>query len=120
MHVVLGRAMQTLHDNAVLKGSILQGGLKSSNCEFRITRNPISFEELTKILTAFPDNTQKVSAAYIVSPVFIDSTNHQLSQGLIQLKKSMAASRRMIMKTAQGKRLCREHYKKAFGSYKPH
>ena len=73
MHVVLGRAMQTLHDNAVLKGSILQGGLKSSNCEFRITQNPISFEELTKILTAFPDNTQKVSTAYIVSPVFIDS-----------------------------------------------
>jgi hypothetical protein len=74
MHVVLGRAMQILHDNAILKGLTLHGGLKGSNSEFRITQNPISLEDMTKIRTAFPDNTQKVSVAYLVSPVFIDST----------------------------------------------
>lgn len=73
MHVVLGKALQTLNDNGIIKGSILQGGLKGSNCEFRITQNQISFEELTKIWTAFPGNAQKVSVSYVVSPLYIDS-----------------------------------------------
>lgn len=77
-HRILGRAMRIFYDNAILSGSVLQGGLAGTDEELRITLNPISLEELNKIWSVFPNRSYRPSISYLVTPVKIDST-HEIS-----------------------------------------
>ena len=73
-HKILGLAMRVLYDNAVLKGSVLKGGLAGTDDELRISTQPVSFEELVRPWGSFQDKSYKLSACYLVSPVIIDSS----------------------------------------------
>jgi hypothetical protein len=73
-HKVLGRAMQILHDNAILKGSVLRGALAGTSEELRLTLHPVPLEELNRLWNSFPDKPYKLSACYMVTPVKIDAT----------------------------------------------
>jgi hypothetical protein len=73
-HTILGRAMNVLSDNAVLRGSALKGSLEGTDEEFRVTLNPVSLDELDRLWNSFNDKSFKLSICYIVSPVRIDST----------------------------------------------
>lgn len=69
---ILGKAMRILYDNPVLTGSILRGNLKKSE-KLRITLNPVSLDDMTKIWTTFQGRAYRPSAYYIVTPVKIES-----------------------------------------------
>ena len=71
---ILGRAMQIFYDNAVLKGSILKEGLTDVDEEFRLMLHSLSFDDMTKLWSAFPEKGFKLSVCYKVTPVKIEST----------------------------------------------
>ena len=68
---ILGKTMQLLHDNPVLKEEDLEGSLVSSGTTIRINKEVFPFE---KVITLFPNQPYKLSLAYRVGPVVLDST----------------------------------------------
>lgn len=72
---VLSRAMQVLHDNKVLKGSILKDNLSEEDEPLHVTQVPMSLDDMTKIWTTFQDRPFKPSVCYIVTPVVVRSQN---------------------------------------------
>lgn len=89
-HRILGRAMRIFYDNAILSGSILQGGLAGKNEELRITLNPISLEELNKIWSVFPNISYRASVSYLVTPVRINSMREMDMQRVISKEMNHA------------------------------
>ncbi|MGZ4106294.1 MAG: DUF4255 domain-containing protein [Tumebacillaceae bacterium] len=71
-HQMLGRAIQVLYDNMMIKGSSLQGSLADANEELRI----VMIEQLSlhTAITLFPSMPYKLSFSFKVGPVYIDST----------------------------------------------
>lgn len=76
-HLLLGKVIQVFHDNAVLKGSVLQGGLAGSGEEFRLVFHTLPFEETINLWQSFRDKSFKLSVCYRVTPVKIDSTRQR-------------------------------------------
>jgi hypothetical protein len=72
-HKWLGDAMNVLHENPVLKVPELQGELINKNYQIRITHNPVSLDDLTKIWQSLQPRPFKLSVCYRVGPVFIES-----------------------------------------------
>jgi len=71
-HKVLGRAMQTIYNHSILKGSVLKGNL-DKNEELHIMITSLSLEDLSKIWSTFPNKSFRSSVCYVVTPVRIDS-----------------------------------------------
>ena len=76
-HRALSRAMRVFHDNGILRGSLLRAddpstGLTASSV-LRVTLNPITMEDMTRIWSVFPDTPYEISVTYLVTPVEIDS-----------------------------------------------
>jgi hypothetical protein len=69
---ILGRAMQALHDNAILSGPQLRGGLIGTADSLKISLSPITLEERTRIWHAV-EKPYRISATYNVRVVSIDS-----------------------------------------------
>jgi hypothetical protein len=76
-HQALSRAMRVFFDNGVLHGSLLraQGTTRGLTADsvLRITLNPITMEDMTRIWSVFPDTPYEISVTYLVTPVIIDS-----------------------------------------------
>ena len=77
-HGWLGRAMGVLHDHPVLAGQEIQDALAGSELEsqierVRITPQPLTLEEMSKLWTAF-QTQYRISVAYAVEVVLIEST----------------------------------------------
>jgi hypothetical protein len=77
-HQWLGKAMSVLHDHPVLGAQEIQDALKKSDLEaqierVRITPQPMSLEEMSKLWTTF-QTQYRISAAYQVEVVLIEST----------------------------------------------
>lgn len=85
-HRVLGAAMSLLHDHPLLGRSELQAltspldtsGLSEQVERLRITPQPLSSDDMSKLWTAFATN-YRVSTAYEVSVVLIESTRRRRS-----------------------------------------
>ena len=73
-HILVGKVMQLFHDNAVAKGSILQGCLAGTMEELRIAIYPLPFETLFHLWQMFSEKSFKLSICYQVTPVEIEST----------------------------------------------
>lgn len=79
-HRALGRAMQVLHDNAILKGPALMSRLENINEEdyynlieeIRIILNPLSLDDLTKLWNSL-NTSLRLSASYEVRVIMIES-----------------------------------------------
>jgi len=76
-HLLLGKAMSLLHDHAVLgrdeiKNAFAVSGLNEQIERVRITPQPISLDEVSKLWTGF-QTQYRLSAAYAVSVVLIES-----------------------------------------------
>ncbi|MDQ0061118.1 DUF4255 domain-containing protein [Paenibacillus harenae] len=72
-HRILGRAMQVLYDNSVLRSPYLEGTLAESAETIRLSLVSMEGEELLK-LWQFGDLPYKLSVVYRVGPVMLDST----------------------------------------------
>ena len=71
-HRVLGRALQVLRDNTVLRGADLQGSLGEEDV-VRISVYPESAEDVLSIWSTFPERPYRPSVSFLVSPVEIES-----------------------------------------------
>lgn len=81
-HRVLGRAMQVLHDNSILSGSLLKGNL-DKNDELHIAQTSPTLDDLTKIWTTFQGKTFRPSVCYVITPVRIDSAREMSIQRVV-------------------------------------
>ena len=75
--------MRIFYDNGILAGSRLQGELAASDQPLRVTLNPISLEDLTRIWSIFPDSGYRSSVCYLVTPARIDSEDVKDTQRVI-------------------------------------
>jgi hypothetical protein len=75
-HMLLSKAMHILYDNAIVKGSELQGGLADAAEELRIILNPMTLEDSGKLWSAFM-RPFRLSVCYEVKVVYIDSEREQ-------------------------------------------
>ncbi len=82
-HRILGRLMQVMYDNAIVRGSVLHGTLAENNEEMRITLNNISMEEMNKIWN-FPNVPYKLSLAYRVGPLSVESKRVKDTRRVLQ------------------------------------
>jgi hypothetical protein len=76
-HRLLGRAMSVLHDHPLLGPGHIQAALPSNDLyaqveRVRITPEPLSVDEMSKLWTAF-QTQYRISAAYQVCVVLLDS-----------------------------------------------
>jgi|SRR5215213_3135639 len=67
-HLLLGQAMRVFFDNGSLTGSLLRGDLPRDE-ELRLTLQPVTVEEVTKVWSVFPDTLLQPSVSYLVTPV---------------------------------------------------
>jgi hypothetical protein len=72
-HQIMGRAMQIFYDNGILSGTALKGSLADRQEELRLTLNPISVEDLTRIWSVFPNRPYRPSVSYLATPARIVS-----------------------------------------------
>jgi hypothetical protein len=82
-HALLGAAIRALHDNAILTGSRLRGALSRSD-ELRISFQPITVEDLTRIWSVFPNTAFQPSVSYLVTPVRIASAIETVTQRVVE------------------------------------
>lgn len=87
-HKILGRAIQVLYDNAILKGDDLVGSLKGSEQHIRIQTKNLSYDEMMRIWN-FNDIPYNLSIAYRVGPVLIDSTRIKETKRVVESKISI-------------------------------
>ena len=73
-HILLGKVMQIFYDNAILKGSILQGSLAGTQEKLRMILYSLPFEEMFHLWQSFSEKSFKLSICYQVTPVTLDST----------------------------------------------
>lgn len=71
-HKILGRAIQVLNDNAILKGEALHGSLGNDEEEIKIQVKNLTYDEMMRIWN-FHDVPYSLSIAYRVGPILIDS-----------------------------------------------
>lgn len=77
-HQIIGRAIQTLYDNAVIAGAVLVGSLLAANEAIHLTMVPLSIEDRTHVWRSINTN-YRLSANYEVRVVHIETL--QRSEG---------------------------------------
>jgi hypothetical protein len=71
--LLLGFAMRVFFDNGILVGSTLRGNLPRDE-ELRLTLQPMTVEDLTRIWSVFPDSVLHASVSFLLTPVRLLST----------------------------------------------
>lgn len=84
---VLGAAMQVLNDTPNLVGIPVQGET------VRMTLDPITSEEMSRIWTLFPTANYRTSVVYIASPVWIDPAVPTPDAAFVTEHKSLVGNR---------------------------
>lgn len=84
-HMLLSKAMQIFHDNGIVKGSELQGGLAEEAEELRVILNPMTLEDSSKLWSAFM-RPFRLSVSYEVKVIYIDS-ERELESGQVLRKR---------------------------------
>lgn len=80
---IIGRAMQVLYDNSVLRGSSLIGTLAEREEEVRVVMDNISGNGMLNMWN-FADTPYRLTISYIVGPVFIDSTRIKTTKRVLE------------------------------------
>ncbi len=71
-HIILGRAMQVLYDDAILNGTQLAGGLALTDQSLKVTMVPLSLDERSRVWFSI-QKPYRLSIAYEVRVVNLDS-----------------------------------------------
>lgn len=87
-HRTLSRAMRVFYDNGILDGAMLRGGLPETEQALRVSLNPITVEDLTRIWSVFPQSSYRPSVCYLVSPVRVDSIDVASHQRVVQIEQA--------------------------------
>lgn len=79
---LMGRALQTLDDHALLQGTELRDALEGSDAEMRLVLETLNLEELTRVWQALQESYQ-LSVSYLVQVVEIDSAHEPVRGNLV-------------------------------------
>jgi len=71
---ILGRAIQALAADPVLRGSWLQGSLAGSDAQIRVAPHRLTLEEQSRLWNTFANRAFKLSVCYELTPVLIESS----------------------------------------------
>jgi hypothetical protein len=71
-HLILGRTMQALYDDAILNGTQLEGNLALTNEALKVTLSPLSLDERSRVWFAIQQR-YRLSVAYEVRVVNLDA-----------------------------------------------
>jgi hypothetical protein len=82
-HSVLGRAMQVLHDDAIISGSDLKGSLSGGD-RIHLSVDSASADRVVNIWNTFQDTPYRPSVSYVATPVIIESTREESVQRVIE------------------------------------
>ncbi|MFX3632984.1 MAG: DUF4255 domain-containing protein [Candidatus Pristimantibacillus sp.] len=82
-HRILGRVMQVLYDNSVIRAPYLEGSLAESGETLRISHIGMEGEEMLK-LWQFGDLPYKLSVVYRIGPVLLDSTRSKTVSRVVE------------------------------------
>lgn len=86
-HRALSRAMRVFYDNGILQGSLLRADDPSTGLTeesiLRVTLNPITMEDMTRIWSVFPDTPYEISVSYLVTPIAIDSSREGIGAPVV-------------------------------------
>ncbi len=86
-HTALSRAMRVFYDHGILEGSLLRSEVPSkgltADATLRVTLNPITMEDMTRIWSVFPDTPYEISVTYLVTPVAIESSREETSAPVV-------------------------------------
>jgi hypothetical protein len=85
-HSVLGRAVQILGDNSIIKGSALKGSFAGDDDELHVSTGHISLDDLTKIWSTFQETPFRPTACYMVTPVRIESAREMEGKRVLERK----------------------------------
>lgn len=80
--IVLGKAMQTLYDRAILEASDFTTAPGASGEQIRLVLNPVSLEELTRVWQAL-EISYRLSVCYIARVAIVDSQQEQFKQPIV-------------------------------------
>lgn len=86
-HKLLGKVLQVLHDNCILRGSNLQDSLSGTSEQLRVNLEALSLEELSLVWDALNEPYQ-LSVTYLVQLVKIDSDLEPVSSQLVVKKEA--------------------------------
>jgi hypothetical protein len=86
-HKLLGKVLQVLHDNCILRGSTLQDALSGTSEQLRVNLEALSLEELSLVWDALNEPYQ-LSVTYLVQLVKIDSDLEPVSSQLVVEKEA--------------------------------
>lgn len=84
---VLGRAMQVMHENAVIRGSALEGSLADGR-KLHVSMNPDvsqSADGVLSLWSTFDKTAYQPSVSYLVTPVSIDSEREEPVQRVVEM-----------------------------------
>ena len=86
-HRALSRALRVFYDPGILQGSLLRAddpstGLTAESI-LRVTLNPMTMEDMTRIWSVFPDTPYEISVSYLVTPVAIDSAREDIGAPVV-------------------------------------
>lgn len=81
---VIGKTMQVLYANSVVRGSLLQGTLSATFEELKIMFYPLSIDDMNKLWSMFGSKAYKLSVTYKVSAALIDSTREVAGDRVIK------------------------------------
>jgi hypothetical protein len=71
-HLILGRTMQALYDDAILNGTQLEGNLALTNEALKVSLSPLSLDERTRVWFSI-QKPYRLSVAYEVRVVNLDA-----------------------------------------------
>jgi hypothetical protein len=87
---LLGRALQTLHDDAILSGPQLLGGLAGTGESLKLKLAPLTLEEQTRVWHAV-QRPYRLSLTYEVRVIRIDSDDVRVSPPVLSRTLDAAA-----------------------------
>lgn len=86
-HTLLGKVLQVMNDNAILRGSNLQGILAGTTDQLRLVLETLSLEDLSLVWDALSEPYQ-LSVSYMVQLVAIDTADQPMQTGVVLEKNT--------------------------------
>lgn len=86
-HMLLGKVLQVMNDNAILRGTNLHGNLRGTTDQLRLVLETLSLEDLSLVWDALSEPYQ-LSVSYMVQLVSIDSADQPVQTGVVLQKNT--------------------------------